>query len=762
VTLLLLVVQALSVYGLLVPGSLDAFMPLRVVIATLAAFWIPGWLLWRIAGGRTRHWLEAAAAGILGSAMVISVLALAALATGLTIAAVSWVLIGINAVLTALLWRQARPGRVRLWSSPADALLAAAVGFFCVVAFRWGDDVRAVGWEAALHIAYVRQYASGLPLSFSESVLRPPEIAAQNYFYLWEFMLAVVARIAHVDVMVAALKARWCVPLFGFAAFFFMVQRFTASTSTALRATWVMVAAVATQFLTLAPNAYDIYIQSGPLRHVGAFFGSIHHSDSAMELLLPLLVGCLFWALRRQTLTTWIWFCAALAVAFFWHPREYFQVMWYGGLAIVVDIVGGLAGGRWPARIRAYGVMVLCYLVVAASLYYGMPASIRGTAEHSVGISTQLQELQKFGATLGDWATWKAGSGPFSFHLHGYEAPGIAPSEPMPFSWLVLAVPAALVLAVSGRRTMRWAALYLMVAWLLSMSSYKFEQLMQAITYHEILISKPRLVHLFAYMIIGLGWSEFVRLGAGRSSGAIAILRVAALSLAAGLGFSALWQPDVPSFGPMFAKLNIAFFVVLAILIVAMRARLALNMGRPLPPVRAWAAGLAFVVFALPAAAGDARARWSAMLAHRLDAMSLFTAGNPVALAPDTLRYFQTEHPARTRLLVEPNQPHMVGVYAPAYVIPLLGNIGADLPQLQAAQADKDPVFNVATRGGAAPSAAAFDYLDSRRIAHILGTGPYAATFERWAADAGDRFSVVFRSETGSEIVVRYHTMMNR
>jgi hypothetical protein len=761
-TLLLIVIQALSLYYLLVPGGIDAVMPFRVVIATLAAFWIPGWLLWRVAGGRTRHWLEAAAVGILGSAMVISVLALAALTTGVTIAVVSWCLAGINAALTALSWRQPRPGTVRLWTSPADALLAAAVCFFCFVAFRWGDDVRAVGWEAALHIAYVRQYASGLPLSFGDSVLRPPEIAAQNYFYLWEFMLAVVARFAHVDAMVAALKARWCIPLFGFAAFFFMVQRFTASTSTALRATWVMVAAVATQFLTLAPNAYDIYIQSGPLRHVGAFFGSIHHSDSAMELLLPLLVGCLFWALRRQTLTTWIWFCAALAVAFFWHPREYFQVMWYGGLAIAVDIVGGLAGGRWPARARAYGVMVLCYLLVAAGLYFGMPASIRDTAEHSVGISTQLQELQKFGATLGDWTTWKAGSGPFSFHLHGYEAPGIAPSQPMPFSWLVLALPAALVLAVSGRRATRWAALYLLVAWLLSMSSYKFEQLMQAITYHEILISKPRLVHLFAYMIIGLGWSEFVRLAAGRASGVIAAARIAAFALAAGIGFSILWQPDVPSFAPVFARLNIAFFVILAVLVLVMRGRPSFNLGRHLPQARGWAAGLAFVAFAMPAAAADARARWTAMLAHRLDATSLFAPGNPVALAPDTLRYLQASHPPRTRVLVEPNQPHMVGIYAPVYVLPLLGNIGADMGELQEGQQGSHAVFGVAARRPGAPLEPVKQYLAAKQIAYVVGSGEFAAVFRDWVVRDPAAFAVAFESSDRQNVVMAFTRLEER
>lgn len=736
-------------------SGLDAVMPLRVVIATLVVMVMPGALLWTALGGRARHWLETVAIGIFGSAAVVAVAGLIAFAAGATIDFITYTVFAANAAALLVLWRRGAFHRlVPRQHRAGDLLLLIPFTVFAIVAFRWGDDIREVGWEVALHVAYVRQYASGLPLGFHTAVLRPPEIAAQNYFYLWELMLAAVARVSGIDPMAAALKARWCVPVFGFAAFFFMVQRLVRSTGVAATATWVMVAAVAVQFLTLPPNAYDILIQSGPLRQVGAFFGSIHHSDSAMEILLPLLIGLLFWALHAGGTRAWSWFSIALVVAFLWHPREYFQVMWYGGVAIAVDLLAGLGRpGAWKPRARAYAVMIACYVGVALLLYLGMPSVIRASSEHAAGMATQIQEIKKFASSLTDWASWRAGSLPFATHLHGYEAPGLAPGPPLVFSWMVLSVPMAAVLIFARRRTLRWMGLYLLVVWVMSLCSYKFEQLLQAITYHEILISKPRLIHLFAYTVIGLGFTEMMRRAAGRVPGVVAVIRALTVSLVAGLVFAFAWRSSAPEFTLMFRVLSLAFFAILIALVVSLRLRHRQYAAGParLPPVYA---GLAFAVFALPACIGSAALRWEAMLERRLDAATLYTEQNPVELAPETIRYLQTQHPARQRLQVEPNRPYMVGVYAPVYVIPLLGNIGADNLELQAGRGDTHPVFNKAIAAGGGSIADAYAYLVSRNVTGLLGTGDFARAFAEWPAKDPQRFTLKFQSGDGRNVIL--------
>lgn len=737
------------------PAGLDAMMPARIVIATVLVMVAPGALLWTAAGGRTRHWLESIAIGIFGSSAIVAAFGLMAFALGASIDFIAGGVLAVDAVALLLLWRRGRVNR--LWPRQhraGDAWLLIPLTVFAVVAFRWGDDIREVGWEVALHVAYVRQYASGLPLGFHTAVLRPPEIAAQNYFYLWELLLAAVARVSGIDPMVAALKVRWCVPVFGFAAFFFMVQRLVRSTAVAAAATWVMVAAVAVQFLTLPPNAYDILIQSGPLRQVGAFFGSIHHSDTAMEILLPLVIGLLFWALHASGIRSWAWFSIALVVAFLWHPREYFQVMWYGGVAIVVDLLAGLGRrGAWQQRARAYGLMVGCYVGVAILLYLAMPSSIRASSEHAAGMATQLQEIRKFAASLTDWPSWKAGALPFATHLHGYEVPGLAAGPPLVFSWMVLAVPMAALLIFARRRMLRWMGLYLLVVWLMSLCSYKFEQLLQAITYHEILISKPRLIHLFAYAVIGLGFTEIVRRAAGTARGMTAAIRIVASSVGAGAVFALAWRASAPEFTVMFKALSATFFLILVALIVSLRR-----------PQRAWApgavrvapafAGLAFAVFAAPVCFGTAATRWGAMFDRRLEATALYSDQNPVELAPDTLRYLQTQHPPRQRLQVEPNRPYMVGVYAPVYVIPLLGNIGADMLELQAGRGDTHPVFNKAIAAGTGSIAEARAYLLSHNVSSLLGTGNYAHAFAEWPANDPQHFTLQFQSADGQNVIL--------
>ena len=751
--------QVATAVAALLPGGIDAWLPVRIVAAGAAVLILPGWLARAATGARSRHYLESLAMSAFLSFAIVGALGVGAMVVQVSIGVVGAALFVLNLALTVVWLRRTVRVRAAAWRPRAgsDWLLLGLICGLAVIAYRWGDDVRAVGWEAALHMAYVRQYASGLPLDFQSAVLRPPEVVAQNYLYLWEFALAVVARASGLDSLVAALKIRWIVPVLGFASFYFMVQRLVSSRA-AVRAIWVMVAAVLLQFLTLPPNAYDVYIQSGPLRQVGAFFGSIHHSDSAMEILLPMLVGILFWAIRRGTVANWLMFALALAVAFLWHPREYFQVMWYGGLAILVDLLAGLRShgrGAWRRRAVSYASMIATYVVVAALLYACMPASIRASSEHAAGLANQWNTLMTFLASLRDTSTWLAGSLPLSFHLHGYEAPGTAPSQAMIFSWMILAIPLAGVLALIGGRRGRWLAFYTLVTWVTSLNSYKFEQLMQSITYHEILISKPRLVHLFAYAVIGLGWTVLVGVLAGSSSRVVAAVR--ALVGAAILGglFAWAWTASVPEFPMMFRVLNLAFFVIAAVLLVSLRTPLGALAGTvPIGRAGPLLAGVTFAVFAVGAARTSATERWTVMLAHHPDPAALFGEGNPVGLSPDTIEYFRSRHPARLRLLIEPNQPHMVGIYAPVYAMPLLGNIGADLPQLQAAQQDKDPVFNSATRAGRPDMVALRGFLAKNRIAHILVAGDYVQPFAQLVVDYPAEFSVAFRSADGRNLVV--------
>jgi len=227
-------------------------------------------------------------------------------------------------------------------------------------------------------------------------------------------------------------------------------------------------------------------------------------------------------------------------------------------------------------------------------------------------------------------------------------------------------------------------------------------------------------------------------------------------SLLAGGGFALAWRLSVPGFVTLFAVLNAAFFVVAGLLILSLRSRREGTIPRRLVQPSPLIAALTFVAFAAPASAATLGPRWSVMLNRNLRAESLFGPANPLGLAPDTIGYFQSAHPPRRRLLVEPGRPHMLGIYAPVYVMPLLGNVGADMEQLQLGRNGRHPVYNQAMRSGAPELASVRAFLDEKRVAHLLGTEAFAPAFLELASRNPSDFAVRFVSRDRSNVVVEY------
>jgi len=326
----------------------------------------------------------------------------------------------------------------------------------------------------------------------------------------------------------------------------------------------------------------------------------------------------------------------------------------------------------------------------------------------------------------------------------------------MSFSWLVLAIPVALALPFSTSRRARWLGLYLMVLWLTGLCSLKFEQLLQAITYGEMLISKPRLVHLFAYVVIGLGWSGLMAMAGTTARGRFSPARALGASLMGGVLFALVWKQSVPGFSKLFATLNVGFLAVFGLLILSLRGRLPGLTRRPFLQPSPLIAGLTFIAFALPAGAATLGQRWKVMVERNVRPESLFGARNPLDLAPETLEYFQTAHPPRCRLLIEPGRPHLIGIYAPVYVLPLLGNVGADGAQLQLGREGRHPVYDKAMLSGTSDLSSVRAFLDEKRVAHMLGAGAFAPAFLALASRSPSEFVVRYVSHDGSNVVLEY------
>ena len=177
----LIVIQVLAAIFAFKPVVIGAVLPLRLIVGTLATLVLPGALAANALGQRSRHFLETLAVSVAGSFVFVAAFGMAAMTFKWSMGAVVAALIGLNAALTFVC---ARRGSLQFltvrYTGASDAVLAAILCGLALVAYRWGDDIKAVGWEVSLHLAYVREYASSLPLGFETAVLRPPDIVAQT------------------------------------------------------------------------------------------------------------------------------------------------------------------------------------------------------------------------------------------------------------------------------------------------------------------------------------------------------------------------------------------------------------------------------------------------------------------------------------------------------------------------------------------------------------------------------------------------------
>lgn len=287
--------------GLLFSGALGMSAPgewlflIRLGLGVAAVLLLPGLVLLHGFRGETLRPLEALSLSFGLSLLLLVPLTLAAFALRLPVDAV---------VLALVLWNMAgslrllvlrAPARVRWDSSSLVPLLV--VTLLTLVYYRWADDVTHVSWEVGLHLAWARQYASAEPLGIGVSVVRP-DLQVPNIFFLWEFALACVSRVSHLDIAPVFLRARALVPGLGLGALALMSRAFLGTARNRPDLTPVLALLVILRSLMLEPwpAAFSWLVREG--RYPGFVAGSVHHADTAMDILLPLLLAALFAFLR--------------------------------------------------------------------------------------------------------------------------------------------------------------------------------------------------------------------------------------------------------------------------------------------------------------------------------------------------------------------------------------------------------------------------------------------------------------------------------
>lgn len=757
-------------------GAADmvADSPFRVVTGGIAVMLLPGILFGHIVGVRAGTFFEAVSKGFAFSLLIAALPAFVAILAHATIRewAIFILFFDFAAALVVLVSRDRRRNPSRLIDALAtdlagkgnwnSRLLVGVVILLSWCLYRWADDLTAVDWEVALHMVYIRQFASGLPLGLAESNLRPDIIPPNLFFLLWEFLLAGISTVAGVDPLIGALRSRWLIPFLGLSAYFFFLRQVLHTARMAYAGMWITLVMILSWFNMIAPAPLTLYgISTGFQRPVFGFLGSIHHSDAAMEVLLPLIAGYLFLFLRRGRGGDLAVFCSLLAVSFLFHVREYFQVMWYAVVAAGAYAI--YRRPQWHLFARRFGALAAAFVVIAAALFL-----------LSKLITPNLDQMIEFGNKSAfldrilNQDRFIYVERLFNFLMHGTH--WAAPSPPNVYSWLILLGLLLPVVVIASPRPRLLFSGYVMLLWWTTMCFSVTQYVLILLTYNEIVLAKVRFLPIFAYALIAVGWVAYVRLVLAfierRHSGREArlALAMAIVFLAQGLLFAGLWRIEAPAFRFLPYGLEaVALASWAAVFLVlrqpAMADRIGLTGWRRrfasarMPSTKMAVACL--VLFVLPVTAKDAYSFMTYLASHQVDAASLFDGNGPTGLGKATIGFLRKDILPRSRILVDPLSSHMVGAYAPHYVVPIVkGQFAADGHHISAAREDRHPMFNSRLQAGGADAARIDDYLADLRADYVLAPAKYRAGIEALRQALPGRLKIIFEDAATHDVIL--------
>jgi hypothetical protein len=682
---------------------------MRLWLGVVTVLLLPGFVLLHSWRGEAFRPIEALSLSFGLSLLLMVPLTLIAFACRLPADAVVLALVVWNIAASFRLFVLRAPARVRWESSQLMPLLVALL--LTVLYYRWSDDVAQVGWEVGLHLAWARQYASAEPLGIGVSVVRP-DLQVPNIFFLWEFALACVSRVSHLDIVPVFLRARALVPGLGLGALALMARAFLGTAGSRLDLSPVLALLVALRSLMLEPWPQTFSWLAREGRYPGFLVGSVHHSDTAMDVLLPLLLAALFAFLRSGRGLHAGLLAAGLTAGFFWHPREYFQVVWYGVIAALVDLVLRSAGRRGFAPLKRHaglGAVLLGVTALLIAISHGASSSRDSTAE----LQTKVRVVGAVGRGLEDPVPFLSAHSPWrapTLVMAGTSS--LKTQPPQVFSFMMLSVLSAAVLAGFGRRREVWLAAFFLTLWWLTLCVPVIQQLLILATYSEILVSQMRFLIAPAFLLVGLGlfrcgsavMTRFTRTGP-------------LVALALGLSWALLWTWEGDGSWLRMGVLN-ALFLGSAALVAWRLDRRApgdspSRLGRPRAASIGW-----MILFLLPASVHTGSLPVAAWWDLHRDPMSLFGDSNPSGLSPALIDHFRSRVPARSMVQVfpghrlVPSSPpaaaddvrplSMPSLFAPIYQRPLIGSIHLDAQEFRDARAGRHAVYSILTEDACA------------------------------------------------------------
>jgi len=493
--------------------------PYRIFIGSIVVFFVPGYVLCKILGVDNNHIMEICAISFSFSIIVeVLLIAIVFFLQGTINMWVTGVLcfsyLGIVVLITKNLKKVPKPEMQNLYFKNRSIVISQLTMAVCLIliscgAYKWGEAIADISGEKLLHLFWIRQYYS-LPIT-PDLFLSKPLNAVPNLVQLWEFLIAGWAKLISVDPLYVFFHARFIIPIIGFSSLHFMVKMIFRSRIKVEVIFWIMLIICVGNIGLHSPSPLD-WVRADAFRGVMSFMGTAHHSDAAMDILIPLLFAWTLYFLRASNIQNLLILMMIFVVSFMWHPREVFQNMVYIGVGAI--LVVSYQYKHFPKSTIKWVAVFSCILCI---LVFFLSINVFFYPKHSGGYDEWTIKRAAFTSAL--YSENLLGfTQLFEYPLHLELAnPSDATSvmsrddtvkyfqnnsRKQYYVWSILSAFGAILLLCFGDRRERLWALYYMMFWEL-VFCWKFSMfLIIGLTYSEIFLTMPRMIYILSYLTI--------------------------------------------------------------------------------------------------------------------------------------------------------------------------------------------------------------------------------------------------------------------
>lgn len=482
----------------------------KIVTSSFILFFAPGLLLIRLIRIRYRNLFELLGLSFISSISFATILILAGIwlqATMLNVAVAFNIIILVVFAYTLIIHLKEADTlfleRQRLQKWKYDFFLLLLIVVLSLPAYRWGTDIFLNHGEMLLHLAYTINYSTSqlsfMNLGFAKDTPLP------NLINLWEALLALWANLIKSDPYEIFFCSRFIATFTGLVGLMWMIRCIFISFPKYFILSCASVLLVFSWFFLMTPSPWD-WIRNQESRGIFCFYPLAAHSDTAIDILIP--IGCSFFLynLRFRQLKVQLIFLVFLIATFLWHPREFFQFSLYAFLLWItyvllftpsfIKITMRFLNIFIPLLLTATTFFFFNYFFAHAGSNSYDEFAIKKTALIAAFTPKHLISFSHFFNFPNDWIP----------------LPNTNPENPrniQSFPWLIISAFSLIFIYVAADIRSKAVGVFFILLWFFCLIWSSGTLMCIAFSYSEFIMTSPRILYFFAYLIIPLGFLSF-------------------------------------------------------------------------------------------------------------------------------------------------------------------------------------------------------------------------------------------------------------